>query len=294
MDKQRAYTERIRESSPALPIKSATLNEESQNNDVLTVNDEIIFRFPKYDDGVSRLEVETAILAGIQSHITAVRVPDPEYVSLEPTVGRAFVGYRMIRGELATDRDFAEFGESQPFGSIPNQLATFLKELHNVPVDQSIGVELPTYDTHSYWEDMYTRVREALFSHMTFRAQDQVQRHFETFLDDAQDFEYEPVLRHGDFGTGNILIDRETMTVTGMLDFGSAGLGDPAVDVGWVQYLSGVGESFLQTFYAAYPGLQAVLDRARFYVGTFAIQDALFGAENNDTAAFERGIASYV
>jgi aminoglycoside 2''-phosphotransferase len=32
----------------------------------------------------------------------------------------------------------------------------------------------------------------------------------------------------------------------------------------------------------------------QFYVGTFALQEALFGIENGDREAFQSGIADYV
>ena len=68
---------------------------------------------------------------------------------------------------------------------------------------------------------------------------------------------------------------------------------DPAVDVAWIQYRSGVRESFLKKFYAVYPEIETTLERAQFYAGTFALQEALFGIENNDAEAFRRGIATY-
>ncbi len=36
-----------------------------------------------------------------------------------------------------------------------------------------------------------------------------------------------------------------------------------------------------------------MLSRARFYVGTFALQEALNGLEDGDQEAFENGIAQY-
>ena len=39
---------------------------------------------------------------------------------------------------------------------------------------------------------------------------------------------------------------------------------------------------------------QPALPRVRFYCGTFALQEALFGVENDDRQAFQDGIATYV
>jgi len=44
---------------------------------------------------------------------------------------------------------------------------------------------------------------------------------------------------------------------------------------------------------AADPEMHAALDRVAFYRGTFALQEALFGIENNDTEAFHAGLEAY-
>ncbi len=293
MDKRQRYIARVHELCPDLLVEAVTLDVEGQNNDILVVNDEVIFRFPKYDQGVKRLEIETAILTGIQRYLTTVSVPNPIYVSLAKTVGQAFMGYRMIRGELATADDFVTFKQDDIHQSVAAQLATFLRELHGVPVTEAININLPLSDTHLEWTETYTRIRDGLFQHMRLNAQESIAEHFETFLNDGRNFAYEPVMRHGDIGPGNIVVDKESWTINGVLDFGSAGLGDPAVDVAWIQYRSGVGESFLKKFYATYPEIESTLERAQFYAGTFALQEALFGIENNDAEAFRRGIATY-
>ena len=42
---------------------------------------------------------------------------------------------------------------------------------------------------------------------------------------------FSPVVLHQDFGFHNVLVDVEKAQITGVLDFGSASIGDPAVDV---------------------------------------------------------------
>jgi aminoglycoside 2''-phosphotransferase len=200
----------------------------------------------------------------------------------------------MIPGEPATAEDFIAFDEDEIWESFPTELATFLKELHSVPVDQIIEMNLPISDSCLAWSATYSRIREELFPFMRLGARKWAAEHFETFLNDRRNFEYGPVLKHGDMGTGNILVDKDSWTLTGILEFGSAGAGDPAVDVAWIQYQSGVGEQLLRRFHAAYPGLEAALDRARFYPGTYAFHEALSGIEHGDEGASRRAIAAYV
>jgi aminoglycoside phosphotransferase (APT) family kinase protein len=48
-------------------------------------------------------------------------------------------------------------------------------------------------------------------------------------------------LRHGDFGTGNVLYDPHSLDLTGVIDFGFSGLGNPAIDIA---ALSTLGDTF--------------------------------------------------
>ncbi|MGH2517907.1 MAG: phosphotransferase family protein, partial [Ktedonobacterales bacterium] len=141
------------------------------------------------------------------------------------------------------------------------------------------------------WQDMFLRFRHHLFPHMRPDACEAVVRRFEVFLGDDANFAYPHAVRHGDFGTSNILHDPASGTITGILDWSFVGLGDPALDV--AALLASYGQPFIQRLAPHYAGLDALLPRVGFYHSTFALQEALAGAENGDLEAFERGIASY-
>ena len=83
------------------------------------------------------------------------------------------------------------------------------------------------------------------------------------------------------------------LNLSGVINFGSAGLGDPALDVAGVMGPFGYGEAFARSFAEFYPAVETLLDRARFYAGTFAVQEALWGLEHGDPEAFNSGIAAY-
>ncbi len=175
MEGLQAYIARIKEAYPRFLIKGASPVIEGGNNDVLVINDEFVFRFPKHGQAVKRLETECAILTGVQPYITVVQVPVPLYTSLSATVGQAFVGYKMIPGEVGTREEFE--GISEP--SLALQLARFLSELHRVPAREAVSVTLPVSDGREYWAEMYDRVQQLLFQHMRPDAQDHIEEHFE-------------------------------------------------------------------------------------------------------------------
>ena len=288
MNKQDIFLQSICAAHPDLGIASVEFNGDGQNNDVLVVNDEFIFRFPKYMDALKRLRIETAILAGLQGHVS-LPVPAPMFVNIEGrAVGEAFMGYRKLAGEPLWRETFRAIDDDETLERLASQLAVFLKELHSVPTE-SIGCELPVLDTRQACTGFYARIREKLFAYMRPDAREWTEHHFETFLNGKEKFDL--VLKHGDFGTSNILFDRGQRTICGVIDFGSSGLGDPAYDLAGL--LSSYGEAFVRRCWKVYPEIEAFMDRVRFYQGTFALEEALFGIENGDQAAFESGIEKY-
>jgi aminoglycoside 2''-phosphotransferase len=120
-----------------------------------------------------------------------------------------------------------------------------------------------------------------------------VAKRFAAFLAEPSHFPYRPVLRHGNFGGGNVVHDAATGAVTGVIGFGAAGLGDPAVDLA---AFSWYGEPILARFFAAYPKLAApaVRERARFYRSAHAPQQALWALETGDEDECADGIGAYV
>jgi aminoglycoside phosphotransferase (APT) family kinase protein len=94
------------------------------------------------------------------------------------------------------------------------------------------------------------------------------------------DLSYTPVLIDGDKAVYHILFDPISQKISGLIDFGTAGLGDPACDIA-VQ-LGNYGESIVRRMESDYPMLPDVIDRARFWVGTLELQWALAGIKYKD------------
>jgi len=289
-DKIQGYIHSIRENYPDLAIHDASLkSQEGQYNDLLTINQQLIFRFPKFKPGLTTLHREISILGQIQG-LLPLPIPNPEFVSRNiKTIGKAFMGYPKIKGEPLWNKLFQTIRNGQILEHLAAQLSSFLWELHTIPVDQ-IELDLPLNDLPGEWENRYQEIRRYLFSKMRADARQAISGHFESYLNDPELHTFEPALRHGDFGSGNILYHQETQSISGIIDFGSAGLGDPAVDIAAAMTF---GDSFFKYYYASYPGLEALVERARFYKGTFALQEALYGVKRDDHVAYERGIAPY-
>lgn len=292
MNRQKLYLQSIIDTYPEFPLCSIRFNDSGQNNDVLLINKTFIFRFPKHSKAVKQIEIETTILSQLRNYIT-LETPHPTFRNLaSPSVGKTFIGYQIISGEPLWHETLVLIQDDKTLDGLAAQLANFLKELHSLPLRNAKASELPVYDRHDQWADLYARIQEKLFPHMRLDARSWTVSHFETFLSNLGNFKYQPVLKHGDFGPSNILFDPKTQTIKGIIDFGESGLGDPAYDFAGI--LSGYGEFFLRRFYKTYPEAEFFRERISFYKGTFALLEALFGVENNDKEAFSSGIEAYL
>lgn len=284
--------QRVQQALPDLPIKATDVQvTQGQFNDVLLVDAKWVFRVPRSPRAAGILRAETTLLQALHGRLP-LPIPHPVPTVADERDDRlAFMGYRLIPGVPLTRGVLAMVPEDATLG-LAEQLAGFLHVLHHVPLDD-LPLTLPVVDNHSMWEQMYQRLQRDVFAYLRRDARDTIARQFESFLANPAHFTWRPVLRHGDFGGTNILYDASHQVVSGVIDFGAAGLGDPAVDLA---ALSWFGESFLQQVFVTYPGLAApaVQARARFYRSTHALQQALWALETGDDAEFADGIALYV
>jgi aminoglycoside 2''-phosphotransferase len=284
------YIASIHAAYPALRIEGIRLNDEGQYNNILIVNDELIFRFPRHAEGIEKLEREIALLDRIRPALP-LPIPEPIYRRLVPrAVGQVFAGYRMLPGEPLWRETFAAITDPAILRRLATQLAAFLHDLHTTPTDH-LAALVPADDWRTLWSDLEGEIRTALFPHLPATAQEQIAARFAAFLDDPGNFAFTPAVIHGDFGSGNLLWDAHAGAMTAVIDFASATLGDPALDVA---ALLTYDESFVRQGFAVYPAMEAMLPRARFYRSTFMLQEALYGVEHDDPDAVERGLAPYL
>lgn len=285
------YVEKIRTHCPGLEIASAEFIPKGQYNDVLVVNSSLIFRFAKVRPAIDTFRQEVFILGHLQDRIS-VPIPNPTYINIETDkIGEVFLGYPMIPGKSLWREEFQKISNPDARKRMASQLAMFLKELHQNEIAE-IFSELPNSDNLNIWMEMYREIQEKLYAFMRSDARKRISAHFEKYLNHPEHYSFEPRLRHGDFGTGNILFNPDKLSISGIIDFDFVGIGDPAVDFAglFISY----GEEFYRMCYSVYPEMKLALERVRFYCGTFALQEALFGFENDDKAAFEAGMEGYV
>lgn len=285
MNELEAYEQRIRTLFPELAIQSASLNSDGLLNDVVIINDELVFRFAKRDFFYKDPREEARVLRLLRKYIT-LQIPSPFYDSPEA------LAHPLIPGETLR-RDMLLRLPLDDQQAIAEQLAQFFKELHNVPISELSAHNIPMADVlmkYEGWVRVYGRIREKVFPLMQRHTREWATQHFESHLADESNFAYEMKMVDTDIPPYHIMYDRLKRRINGIIDFGCAGLGDPAVDFGVV--INTYGESFMNRFYGIYPEAETYLKRARFYAGAIEMRWVLQGIERGEQAWFAVHIGS--
>jgi len=177
LDTLAIYIHTINKHYPDLKIATCSFNQDGQYNDVLIVNEDLVFRFAKVQPAIETLRKEITVLKCIRDVIT-LQVPNPVYSHVSTdTIGDAFMGYPVILGVPLWRHNFEKISNAGVRERMAIQLAGFLHELHGIP-PESIPVELENSDSSEKWADIYQRIRKSLFPHMRLEARTEVHRQY--------------------------------------------------------------------------------------------------------------------
>lgn len=270
--------QRIQMMMPDLEIEHLEHNREGLINDIVIINHELVFRFAKNDGYAQILNLELDILDLVRPRID-LPVPSPVYRGPGSVVYPLLEGKALLREDLL---DMDEVGTTK----IAAQLGSFLYQLHTTPIED-LDWELPKTlapVTWKKWVDIRARVEEKVYPLLLRNQITWAENLFNQVLEDPKNFEYIPALIHADLAPYHILYQSTQQEISGVLDFGVAGIGDPALDLGAL--ISNYGESFVRKLDTFYPGLDHFLPRARFYAQAIELQWVLLGIETDDNFWF--------
>jgi aminoglycoside 2''-phosphotransferase len=248
-------------------------------NDVLIVNEELVFRFARDEAGQRALAREARLLAFLR---TRVSLQVPEVIEQQEHC----MVYRFIPG-VPLDRQRLLSQDGYTRGVILEHLGTFLHELHSLPgeaVDAISGPAEVSLEMETKYQRLYEAVERELLPSMMAWARDWARELFRPMIDRSLDLAYAPATIHGDLVPYHLCFDSSARRLNGIIDFGNAGPGDPALDLG--SLILAFGESFLRQMERVYPGLPGLLDRARFHGAILELRWALAAVRTRDPAWF--------
>jgi aminoglycoside phosphotransferase (APT) family kinase protein len=262
--------------------------ETGQDHDVLVVGTEAVFRFPRTQRALDTLPREVAALGALTGLSIGVVLPDVILDRSNDALGRAFTGHRYLQGE-PLPRGSVDAVGPMAF-RFAMELARVLDALAGADVTPALAEALTSAPVRADFPAFADAVRERLAPRMSSDGRARAEGELAAVLALAPPDR--PSIVHGDFGGTNLRWDADATRLTGVLDWGQAHVGDPAYDIASIG--ATYGWDLAATVHATTerddPGL---LDRARAYAGTFALQEALAGVVDGDEVAARRGLKAY-
>jgi aminoglycoside phosphotransferase (APT) family kinase protein len=175
---------------------------------VLIVDDAWVVRWPRHRLAVEEIEHEVDLLPAL-APLLPVEVPRFEYVSREPWL----VAYPLLRGEPLVSED-------------PDGVRAFLDALHAVDVG-SVPAPRPDWlEMYRHQADEFRRVVLPLLDLDERSRGDVLLGEVETLTG------FRPAVTHSDLGPAHLLV--RDGRLAGVIDWGDARIGDPAIDYAWL------------------------------------------------------------
>lgn len=283
------YLDLIQHNFPQVAIESAHPITRGWDSFVLDVNDDLIFRFPLRDDVIAYLEKEMGLLPVLEP-VLATPIPHFDYIGHgDDSYPFTFVGYRKLVGTPLEDENIA----SEQLLHLAPALGTFLSELHSFPAARAIqaGVEDHTPEQwRERYQERFVDLQKRVFPLLDMELRTKSARLWEDFLDNRAIFAFQPVLIHCDLACEHIFCDPERGVLTGVIDWGDATIGDPALD--FVGLHQRDGRAFTERVLADYQGKvdRAFWQRIDFYLCYGPFSELLFGAYSESENFIAKGI----
>jgi aminoglycoside 2''-phosphotransferase len=279
----------IQHNFPQVAIRTALPITRGWDSFVLEVNDELIFRFPMREDVIEYLQKEIRLLPVLES---ALSTPIPHFDYLghgDENYPFMFVGYRKLGGLALEDVSIT----SEQLAALAPALATVLDELHSFPVAQAVQAGVQEH-TPSQWreryQERYADLQVRVFPLLDKELRTKSVQIWEGFLRDEAIFAFQPVLIHCDLACEHIFCDLLSGVLSGVIDWGDATIGDPAMD--FVGLHNGRGREFTEHVMARYKCTvdTAFWKRMDFYLRYGPFAELLYGAYGGSEKFISKGI----
>lgn len=270
--------DRVRAIMPDLVIDHFEINQEGTLNDVVIINHDLVFRFAKNERYARVLQAETRILDILRPRLN-LNIPDPFLV------GPDYMVYHLLPGQPLLLNKLNTLGEPIQ-KALAMQLGSFLHQLHTLDFSDT-HAEIPISRAPATREDclnLHDEVMEKIYPLLQKDQIEWTEGLFGTTLQKRGVFNYEQTFVHGDLASYHILFDEQEHKIASVFDFGMAGTGDPANDIG--NLLSFYGETFVAKMGEAYPNLSNCLPRARYYAQALELEWILRGLESGEAFWF--------
>lgn len=237
------------------------------DNQVLEINNDIIFRFTRREETRKQHIKELDLLPILNKRLT-LKVPNPIYSRIDGKPPH-YMAYKRILGEPLTRQAAKNLNPDY----LIKTLSIFLSELQDTPI--SLFCQIPVY-TSKEWRNQYRellrQVMEKIAPILETSTVETITDFFDNPLNAPDFYDYLPTLIHRDLTSEHILYSGDR--ITGVIDWGDACFGDPAFDLtGFIMdYDSKLVEKLIDTLEVP----AHCIDRAQFYARISVFHEALY------------------
>ncbi len=229
-----------------------------------------IFRFPKRADVAASLARESALLAQLAPRLP-LAVPDFRFLGHPGrTYPHPFVGFEKLQGTIGLEIE----PSALPVAIVGATLGRFLRELHGFAEAEARSLGVVRDDSLA----TSARRDEALADLQIASAEvdsGELARWRKCLATPPPACEAPVCLVHNDLAAEHILLDASGRP-TGVIDWGDAAFGDPAVDFAGLMHWAG--EPLARAAFTAYGAVgDALLARARWLAACRGVADIVFG-----------------
>ncbi|MEI5908935.1 aminoglycoside phosphotransferase family protein [Bacillus spongiae] len=225
----------IKTKLPNVVIRQVKSNTTGWDNDILIINEDTVFRFPKTKRIKEKVENECYIQEALVKTTTAITVP--MYTPVRDASHQIeCVYYPFIKGQAVNETMIEECTTEEN----AQRLGDFLSKLHSIRhADLHHDATLTPIHSFSYWNELYQAVQEQLFPYFTNSQKDSTKEVFTSFLEDYGRMNNRTTLIHGDLTISNLIYDYRKQQIAGVIDFTDAQFGDPAFDFAGIYWSFG-------------------------------------------------------
>lgn len=267
------------------PVRAEPLGQ-GWDNRALLVNGEWVFRFPQRALAQQTMEGELACLAALPATLP-LAAPRPQFIG-RPELGYPWVfsGYRELSG--STFCQIARPIEQRAAFAAP--LGGFLRALHGLDLEPRVrdtlhGDRIGRADLQRRLDALESRLAEVTTLPPGIDKQAVWNRLQD--LAGTGPWAQEPRVVHGDFYGRHLIVDG-TEELAGVIDWGDAHLGDPALDLSIAYTL--LPANVRPSFFDAYGPVDPATERRARYRGLlYGITLLHYGEQVADTAMAQLG-----
>lgn len=275
---------------PYLAMEEVTANNSGWDNDLLIINNKLVFRFPKSLEVAAKVKTEGEILTAVKERNPLLLIPEYEYMHEGDKVKG--VKYPLIEG-----KSLSVYPPNIITRNLENArlLGDFLTKLHSIEIEELNRRKLTILHSHSYWGSLYKKVEEQVFPFLKIKQREQISHVFIQFLESYEDISANKVIIHGDLTTSNIIYNEQRERISGIIDFTDAQIGDPAFDFAGIYW--SYGPDFTKNVlscYQSYENAEAILQRvSKFYGLQPVFHELLYALENQRIINWETALERF-